>query len=254
MDEEDLARGLHEVPFCVVDVETSGTDAGRHRITEVAVARVVGGERVATLSTLVGGPFCGEPTMDELVPTLAEVLRGGVVVGHNVGFDLRFLDAAFTAAGHPPLWARDAVDTMILARRLLRGDEHHERRCDLAALAERHGLRHRPTHRALADVQATVELFHLLLERAAGYGVLTLDDLLRFPSLAAHPMAAKLALTRHLPRAPGTYRCLGQRGDLLHEGASSDVRRSVRHLFSGVDRRRIDPVLRRLARVTHRPH
>ena len=50
---------------------------------------------------------------------------------------------------------------------------------------------------------ATADLLHLLLERAAGLGVLGLDDLVGLPRMSAHPQAAKLRLTQQLPALPG---------------------------------------------------
>lgn len=238
---------LWEVPFCVLDVETSGTDDTVHQITEFGAIRVVGGERLAAIDTLVGGIHCLEPDLDELVPTLVEFLRGSVIVGHNVRFDLRFVNAALERNGHEPLDPAGAIDTMMLAKRLVSDDADD---CRLATLATRFDLEHRPNHRAFADAAATVDLLHLLLERASAYGVFTLDDLIRFPSLAAHRYAHKLKLTNSMPRARGTFTCHGHRDEVIHTGSADDVRLAVRHLFSGVERRRLTPVLRDLQRVS----
>ena len=247
MDADLRCLPLWQVPFCVIDVETSGTDATIHEITEFGAVRVEGGERVAEIDTLIGGLHCREPSMDELVPTLVEFVRGSVIVGHNVRFDLRFVNAAFERVGHVSLEAADAVDTMMLARRLVSDDADN---CRLSTLAERFELPHRPTHRAFADAAATVDLLHVLLERAAAYGVYTLDDLLRFPALANHRYAQKLRLTNSMPRAPGRFGCHGHRDELIHTGTADDVRLAARHLFSGVERRRLTPVLRDLQRLS----
>jgi DNA polymerase III subunit epsilon len=250
VDADLLALPLWRVPFCVIDVETTGTDAGADRITELGAIRVEGGEQVASIDTMVGTVHCHEPSMDELVPTLVEFVRGSVVVGHNVRFDLRFLNAALEAAEHEPLDATDAIDTVLLARRLVSDDADD---CRLGTLAARFDLPHRPTHRAHADAAATVDLLHLLLERASAYGVFTLDDLVEFPALATHRYAEKLKLTSSMPRRPGEYRCHGHRDEVIHHGTADDVRRAVRHLFSGVDKRRLTPVLRDLRRVSYVP-
>ncbi|MEX0847756.1 MAG: exonuclease domain-containing protein [Ilumatobacteraceae bacterium] len=247
MDADLLAMPLWRVPFCIIDVETSGTDAATHRITELGAIRVEGGEWVASLDTLVGGLHCDEPSIEELVPTLVEFVRGSVVVGHNVRFDLRFVNAALEWAEHETLDPADAIDTVLLARRLVSDDADD---CRLGTLAARFDLPHRPNHRAHADAAATVDLLHLLLERASAYGVFTLDDLIEFPALATHRYAEKLKLTSSMPRGPGKFRCHGHRDEIILEGAADDVRRAVRHLFSGVDRRRMTPVLRDLCRVS----
>ena len=48
----------------------------------------------------------------------------------------------------------------------------------MSALAELFGTATRPTHRAFADAQATVEVLHHLLERIGNLGVQSLEELL----------------------------------------------------------------------------
>src|SRR5205823_5372508 len=81
-----------------------------------------------------------------------------------------------------------------------------------------------PTHRALDDALATGELLHMLLERAASFGVLGLDDLVALPKLGGHPQAAKLRLTAQLPRAPGVYIFRDRAGRALYVGKATNLR------------------------------
>ena len=108
-----------------------------------------------------------------VLPSLLEFLRGSVVVGHNVRFDLSFLDAALTDNGYEPL-ANTVIDTLALARRLVRPDVPN---CKLRTLATALRLEHLPSHRALDDVRATADLLHRLIEHATGYDVFVLGDL-----------------------------------------------------------------------------
>src|SRR6185295_17493975 len=110
--------------------------------------------------------------------------------GHNIRFDISFLDAALAEHCYPKLSHR-RVDTVALARRLVRDEVPNLR---LSTLARHFRTRAEPVHRALADAQATVEVLHALLERAGTYGVLGLDDLLALPTMRAHPSSGKLAL------------------------------------------------------------
>ena len=98
---------------------------------------------------------------------------------------------------------------------------------------------------------ATTDLLHLLLERAAAWGVLGLDDLLALPRLAGHPQAAKLRFTVTLPRSPGVYWFVDGRGTPLYVGKAANLRQRVRSYFSGDDRRKVGNLLRETVGVRH---
>ena len=267
---DDLGAPLHTVTFCVVDLETTGGSAAADTITEVGAATFRGGERLGTFQTLVnpGSSVPPEitaltgltdamlrpaPSVGQVLPSFLEFARGSVLVGHNLRFDTSFLDAALATTGRS-LLDQLRVDTVPLARRLL-GDDVRD--CKLGTLAATLGLDHRPTHRALDDVLATADLLHLLLERAAAFGVTALDDLLALPGLARHPHVGKLRLTVRLPRSPGAYLVRNRVGEPLHAAAAGDVRTRLRSYFSADpdvpddDRRLVGPLLREAHSVEH---
>ena len=242
---DGLDTPLHAVTFCVVDLETTGGSPGTCAITEIGAARYRGGERLGTFQTLVdpGAPIApavaaltgitdalvrAAPPLGAVLPALVEFVGGAVLVGHNLRFDVSFLDAAL-ARDERGAVGLHRIDTVALARRLV-ADEVPD--CRLGTLAVHLRLAHRPTHRALDDALATADLLHALLERAAGLGVTVLDDLLALPHLAAHPQRAKLRLTNGLPRAPGVYVLRDGQGRALEVGCATDLRREVRALFS----------------------
>jgi DNA polymerase-3 subunit epsilon len=263
---DELATPLHDVTFCVVDLETTGASAATCAITEVGAARFRGGECLGTFRTFVDAPapvepavtaltgitdamLRGAPPVEAVLPALAEFAAGAVLVGHNLRFDVAFLDAALVATARPAVGAR-TVDTMAVARRLI-GDDAPDLR--LATLAGALGLAHQPSHRALDDVLATADLLHALLERAAGLGVAVLDDLLDLPGLARHAPAAKLRLTTRLPRGPGVYVLRDAQGAVLRVEPAADVRRAVRALFAADPGPGVRHLLRTVHAVDHVP-
>ena len=215
---DDLGTPLHQVTFVVVDVETTGGSPATCSLTEVAAARYRGGELLGTYQTLVrpderipplitamtginDAMVSGAPRIGEMLPSFLEFVGGAVLVGHNIRFDLSFINHALLSTGRDHL-ANATVDTLALSRRLIRDMTPN---CKLGTLAAILRLPHQPSHRALADVLATGDLLHALLERAGSFGILGLDELLDLPRLIGHPQSAKLRLTTRLPHRPGVY-------------------------------------------------
>ncbi|MFM7063014.1 MAG: exonuclease domain-containing protein [Actinomycetes bacterium] len=262
---DDLGQPLVSTTFVVVDLETTGGSAATDAITEVGAVKVRGGETLGTFATLVNPGRAIPPTItlltgitesmvakapriESVLPSLLEFIGDAVVVGHNVRFDVGFLQAALHRAGHPPLTG-PTVDTVALARRLVRDQVPN---CKLGTLAEHLRLSHTPNHRALDDAITTAELLHLLIDRAGRLGVTGLDDLLVLPTMAGHPQADKLRLTARLPRRPGVYLFRTASGDVLYVGKATDLRTRVRSYFSTDDRRKVGPLLKRTERIDHK--
>jgi DNA polymerase-3 subunit epsilon len=262
---DDLGAPLSEVTFVVVDLETTGASPNTDEITEIGALRMRGGELLGTLETFVnpGVPIppmitvltgiteamlFPAPRIEEVLPGWLEFARDAVIVGHNIRFDMSFLDAALTANGYPAHSNR-RVDTVAIARRLVRDEVPNLR---LSTLARHFRTSVEPVHRAYSDAAATAEVLHSLLERAASFGVLGLDDLLALPSMRAHPSAAKLAMTAKLPRAPGVYLFRDRGGRVLYVGKATNLRARVRSYFASDDRRKVPQLLREAASIDHR--
>ena len=155
------SRGLHrsfvvlldqpvaEAEFVAVDTETNGLAGDLCELTEVGAVVVGGGECHDSWESLVRVErplsrgierFTGitqamvdaAPPADEVLPELAELLEGRVLVAHNARFDVRVLRQAFERAGLD--WpAPPTLCTVALARRLA----PLVRKRGLAELAER---------------------------------------------------------------------------------------------------------------------
>ncbi|MBW8824749.1 MAG: GIY-YIG nuclease family protein, partial [Acidobacteria bacterium] len=261
---DDLGTPLHDVTFCVVDLETTGGSPADCRITEIGAVKLRGGACLGTFATLVNPGVAVPPNItvltgitdamvrpaprvEAVLPSFLEFAAGTVLVGHNVRFDLSFLHAAAARAGYDRL-ANRSIDTCALSRRLFADEMPNHR---LATLAERLRLPHRPTHRALDDALATGHLLHVLLERAGSLGVLGLDDLLELPTIKGHPQLAKLKLTDRLPRSPGVYLFRDAGGRVLYVGKATNLRSRVRSYFSGDERRKVGQLLRETVAIDH---
>ena len=261
---DDLGTPLSETTFCIVDFETTGTNPRHDLICEIGAVKVRGGEVLGTFQTLVNpgvavpprisvitgltdAVLAPAPRIEQVLTSLRSFIGDAVFVAHNASFDLGFLRAALARLDFEE-YRPVVVDTLALARRLLRDEVRNFR---LGTLAERFGIENRPSHRALDDARATCDLLHILIERAAGWGVTGIDDLVGVASLAGHPQAAKLRLTDDLPRRPGVYLMVDGSGVVSYVGKATNLRQRVRSYFGGDDRRSVQPMLRDLARIDH---
>jgi DNA polymerase-3 subunit epsilon len=272
---EDPGTPLFDVTFCVLDLETTGGSAATCEITEIGAVKYHGGEPVGSFQTLVDPgtgipPFITiltgiteamvrkAPRIDAVLPAFLEFCRGAVLVGHNLRFDLSFLDAAARRLDQPlagtgcpteNALARRVIDTVGLARRLIRDEV---RDLTLATLSAHFRSPVTPTHRALDDARATAHVFHALLERAGSLGVTGIDDLLQLPTARGSSFYSKISLTDQLPRQPGVYLFRDRDGALIYVGKADNLRTRVRGYFYGDDRRRVGDMLRQLHRIEHR--
>lgn len=174
--------------FAVVDIETSGLSDRRHRILQVAVATVEGGEVVDEWSSLIKlrwryqrvGPrkvhgidrrmLRGAPDQRRVLEQLAERLDGAVFTAHNVAFDWSFIERAADKAGIP-MRAVGRLCTLTMSRRLDPDRQLSHRLDDVCA---RYGIVNDRPHDARFDARATAQVLPHLLE---AHGVGGADDL-----------------------------------------------------------------------------
>ena len=159
--------------FVALDIETTGLDTTRDRITEVGMVRfsrdgveasysqLVNPERaiplrVQQLTGIAPTDVAGAPHFNSLRLEIEEFIGRATVVGQNVSFDL----AVLARQGLTP--PGDVIDTLELARLVDPGHRDHS----LSALAQRYGVEAPSAHRALADAETTRAVFLALYARA----------------------------------------------------------------------------------------
>ena len=261
---DELGTPLADVTFVVVDLETTGGSPKDSAITEIGAVKVRGGVVVGEFQTLVDPgveipPYisvltgitsmmvAAAPRIGAVLPGFLEFARGAVLVAHNAPFDLGFLKAA--CAQTDTAWpAAASIDTAVLARRLLTRDEVPN--CKLATLAPFFSATTSPTHRALDDARATVDVLHGLFERLGPLGITSLEELSGLTRQVDPERLRKRHLADGVPRGPGVYLFRGPRDEPLYVGTSNDLRSRVRSYFSaGEQRSRITEMVALAQRV-----
>jgi DNA polymerase-3 subunit epsilon len=261
---DELGTALAEVTFVVVDLETTGGSPKDSAITEIGAVKVRGGAVLGEFQTLVDPgreipPYisvltgitstmvAAAPRIGAVLPAFLEFARGAVLVAHNAPFDLGFLKAACAENGLA--WpAAASVDTAVLARRLLNRDEVPN--CKLATLAPYFSATTSPTHRALDDARATVDVLHGLFERLGPLGITSLEELTGLTRQVDPERRRKRHLADGVPHGPGVYLFRGPRDEPLYVGTSNDLRSRVRSYFtSGEQRSRITEMVALTQRI-----
>ena len=113
----------------------------------------------------------------------------------------------------------------------------------LQTLARHFRTRVTPSHRALADAEATGEVLMGLLDAATHLGIGTLGDLREACSARGRPNFGKIALAASLPRSPGVYLFEDRGGRVLYVGKAKDLRARVKSYFYGDERKKIQDLL-----------
>ena len=170
-----------------VDTETTGLDASKHELLEVAAIRTTPDAKTiistfeAKLKPLhletaepkalqINGYVPEQWTDDlcmapELVADALQKMAGdSVLVGQNVSFDEGFLSPLFTRLGMRPPWGYHKVDTVSLAWPLYINNAELPG-ISLEKLCRFLGVTSLPTHRAAADVEACRQVYLKLMER-----------------------------------------------------------------------------------------
>ena len=250
-----LEQPLATAEFVAVDTETNGLARERCEMTEVGAVLVGGGELHDRWSSLVGvaAPltagiqrFTGitqamadaAPPPEAVLPDLARMLRGRVLVAHNARFDHTVLRGAFARAAldwpEPPV-----LCTVAMARRLA----PLQRRRGLSALADALGIEVGVTHRALPDAETCARVFCALFSRLSAHAG-TIGEAVallgskrggggRRPRAGARrrPPAERPDFSA-LPKDPGVYVFRDADGRPLYVGKSVCLRTRARAHFT----------------------
>lgn len=183
--ENILAMPLSKLSYTVIDCETTGLDPrGGDQIIALGAVRIVNGRilhreifdsfvrptrPISEASQAVHGitpdMLRGKPTIEAVLPRFHRFVEDTVIVGHNVGFDLRFLQIEGDACGLR--FDAPSLDTLLLECILNPNQEDKS----LEGIAARFGIRATGRHTALGDALTTAEVFLSLLPLLEARGI-----------------------------------------------------------------------------------
>ncbi|MEG0805212.1 MAG: PolC-type DNA polymerase III [Lachnospiraceae bacterium] len=161
--------------YTVFDFETTGFSPINNKIIEIGAVRVEQGVITSSFSSFVNPevpiPFKIEkltginddmllsaPTIEQILPDFLEFSKETIMVAHNAGFDMSFLNSNCQRMGKSIEFT--VVDTVALARILL----PRQARYKLDSVAKHLGITLENHHRAVDDAKCTGEIFIKFIE------------------------------------------------------------------------------------------
>jgi len=208
-----------------LDIETTGLDARSDSIIEIGAVRFSGARIESEWTTLVnpGKPipsFISQltgitnemvrnaPPVKAVIQELADFVGDSPVLGHNIRFDLSFLQQ------HKILLQNEALDTYELASVLLPSASRY----NLGALGQHLGILLPATHRALDDARVTHGIFTRLFEEGMSLPTGLIAEFVRLSELfdwGARWVFSEI-LRAHMRRPPAARRTALQTQPAAH--------------------------------------
>ena len=175
---KDLLPLLELDEFISFDLETTGLNPDKDKITEIAACRFINGEFTEEFTTLInpGIPIPknitaltgitnkmveNAPSINDALPDFMKFIGSTPLVAQNINFDYNFINKNLQGSNSPfseiPLY-----DTLSLAR----GFIYFYNSFSLGSLCDYYGIKIENAHRASADALCTGKLFVYLLQEA----------------------------------------------------------------------------------------
>lgn len=228
--------------YAIVDIETTGGNAGGSRITEIAITIHDGTDIIDRWETLVNPQkeipipifaltginnemVRNAPVFDDIAEKVMQMLTDRIFVAHNVNFDYSFVRHQLEEAGFK--WTARKLCTVRAARKIRPGFSSYS----LGNLCRSLDISIENRHRAGGDADATAILFSRLLESDCEGEIAkmikkTSQDQRLPPNLP--PQDFEL-----LPEKPGVYYFYNQAGKVVYVGKAVNLKKRVASHFSG---------------------
>ncbi|MCH4192320.1 MAG: PolC-type DNA polymerase III [Butyrivibrio sp.] len=166
----DKGQSLTDSTFVVFDIETTGFSPLKNRIIEIGAVKVQNGEiidrfsefvnpevpipfRIEKLTSINDEMVMNAPTRDVIIPKFLEFCEGCVLVGHNVSFDISFINQNCKELGITAEFT--TVDTLGISRVFFPLQAKHT----LDAVAKTLNISLEHHHRAVDDAECTALIF-----------------------------------------------------------------------------------------------
>jgi DNA polymerase-3 subunit epsilon len=168
---------LNKDTFICLDCETTGLDPQTDRIIEIAVVKFTFSQILQSFETLIDPEanisevsmaihhitpemVHGKPKIQHVLPTVIEMVRSNIIIGHGIQMDLAFLsESAKRFDMTDPFNQLQTIDTLRMAR--LYGESPTN---SLEKLRQHFNIEEEGAHRAMSDVTVNISVFKYLAQ------------------------------------------------------------------------------------------
>lgn len=248
--------------YAIVDIETTGGNAGTGSITEIAILISDGKEVLHRYSTLINPmrpiPIFIEkltgitdamvskaPVFAQVASEVHELLQNKVFIAHNVNFDYSFVSHQLAQQGYKLQVKK--LCTVRLSRKIFAGFQKYS----LGHLCRSLEIDINSRHRAMGDADATTLLFHKLLQADKEQQI---DAMLKKGSRESYlPIHLSANDIERLPNTPGIYYFHDKKGKVIYVGKAKKLKKRVTSHFSNNDvSKRKQELMREVSRISYK--
>ncbi|MCI8587300.1 MAG: PHP domain-containing protein, partial [Clostridia bacterium] len=177
-----------DTTYCVLDLETTGFSPKTEKITEIGIMKYKDGEvidefscfvnpekpipqRVVEVTNITDDMVKDAETIDKVFPKMLDFIKGTVLVAHNAKFDIGFLKHNAKELGYD--FDFTYLDTLTLAKDVFPNMKKYK----LGKIASELGIKVEVAHRALDDVDTTVKVFRIMLDKIKEKGITKVENI-----------------------------------------------------------------------------
>ena len=229
---DDTARALYgrddigfDEEMIVFDIETTGLDLRRCKITEIGAVRVQNGKVIDRFNTFVdpGTPIpeeivrltgitdemvAGAPKIDAALGAFLDYAGNRLLIAHNAGFDTGFIRRAAEECGMA--FENPYLDTLAMSRYVNPELKNHK----LDTLAKYFDLGDFNHHRASDDAEMLAEIFFKMIDKLEDEGVTDFAQMTEAMSQSADPLKLRtyhqILLVKNLVGLKNLYRLISE--------------------------------------------
>ncbi len=230
--------------FAIIDIETTGGNPEKDKITEIAILIFDGQKVVKTFESLINpqrpipsyiSQLTGisnemvenAPCFYEIAKEIVEITENTIFVAHNVRFDYNFVKAEFKSLGYN--FTKKTLCTVRLSRKVFKGLPSYS----LGKLCISLGIELENRHRAMGDAKATTIVFekiHKTLSSIENNWYLDEIPKTSLPSLLPNDILDKIP-----ENLVGVYYFYNSDHQIVYVGKSKDIKkRIIQHFAMGI--------------------